>query len=373
MKYCKRCVQPNTRPGIEFNKEGICPPCQYMDKFRDIDWKARKEKLKEIIEFGKKKNVSGYDCIIGVSGGKDSTRQSLYVRDELGLKPLLVCCSYPPEQLTERGAHNLANLISLGFDTISVSPAPQTWKKLMRIGFLRFGNWARSTEMALYACVPRVAIAYHIPLIFLGENPAIQLGDLGVGSLTWIANKMKHSNTIEGGPDSLLKKKDNISDQELIWYRYPSDDEMEWAKLEIVYLGYFWKDFNKVDNAKVSISNGLEIRDDIPENVGAIHPFEALDDDFVIVNQMMKYLKFGFGKVTDETCEELRLGRIDRKKAIELVKRYDGKCNIRYIKNFCKYIDIKVDEFWKVAESFRNKEIWEKDKAGRWKLKVELN
>src|SRR6185436_11305402 len=120
--------------------------------------------LDEIAEFGRRNNVSGYDCIIGVSGGKDSVRQVMYARDELGLKPLLVSCTYPPEQMSERGAKNLANIISLGFDLISVSPAPQTWKSLMREGFLRFGNWARSTEMALYASAPKVAIAYHIPL-----------------------------------------------------------------------------------------------------------------------------------------------------------------------------------------------------------------
>src|SRR3989344_1830050 len=98
MKFCKRCVQPDTRPSIRFNDEGICPACQYVDKIPDIDWQARKEELKEIIKLGKENNVSGYDCIIGVSGGKDSTRQALFVKEQLGLKPLLVSCAYPPEQ-----------------------------------------------------------------------------------------------------------------------------------------------------------------------------------------------------------------------------------------------------------------------------------
>jgi len=334
MKYCKKCVQPDSRPGIKFDKNGICPPCQYMDKFKDIDWKAREKKLKEIVDFGQKNNVSGYDCIIGVSGGKDSTRQSLYIKEKLGLKPLLVCCSYPPEQLSDRGAHNLGNLISLGFDTITVSPAPETWKKLMRLSFLRFGNWGRSTEMALYASAPRIAIAYHIPLIFLGENPAIQLGDLGVGSLDWVGNKMKESNTIKGGPKVLYNRKDDISLQDLILYEYPSYDEMEWAKLKIVYLGYFWKDFTKIDNARVSIANGLEIRDDIEDNNWAIHPFEALDEDFVVVNQYLKYLKYGFGRVTDEVNEEIRYGRMERSKAIQLVKKLDGQCKPKFIKRF---------------------------------------
>lgn len=372
MRYCKKCVQPDTRPGIKFDSDGICPPCRFTAKFDEIDWGLRKQELLEIANFGKTHNVSGYDCIVGVSGGKDSTRQSLYVRDELGLKPLLVCCGYPPEQLTERGAHNISNLISLGFDTITIAPAPQIWKKLMRRSFLKYGNWAKSTEMALYASAPKVAIAYQIPLIFLGENPAIQLGDLGVGSISADAGRMKYSNTLAGGnPDDLLED-ENIARQQALWYRYSSDEELEWGKLKIQYLGYYWRDFNKLENAKFSIARGLEIRDDSPGNTGHIFPFNALDDDFVIVNQMIKCIKYGFGQVTDEVCEEIRFGRMTREEAVGLVKKYDGKCSPIYIEKFCDYIGIPQKKFWQVVESFRNKDIWEKDKKGKWILRTSL-
>ncbi len=368
MKYCKKCVQPDTRPGIKFNDEGICPPCQYFGQLNDIDWEGRETQLKGIVEFGRKHNVSGYDCIVGVSGGKDSTRQALYVKEQLGLKALLVCCTYPPEQATERGAYNISNLITLGFDTITVSPDPQVWKKLMREGFLKYGNWCKSTEMALYACLPKIAIAYHIPLIFLGENPATHFGELGVRSFDWDANRSKHSNTIAGGPDIFLS--DEIGDKDLFWYRYPSDEEMDWAKLQIVYLGYFWKDFNKLDNAAFSVSHGLELREGTPYELGDIHPFEALDDDFVIMNQMMKHVKYGFGKVTDEVCEQIRCGRMTRAEGMALVQKYDGKCSPQIIQKFCDYIDITEKEFWDVVESYRDKKVWLKDGQG-WKLNVQ--
>ncbi|KJJ83355.1 flagellin modification protein, PseA [Candidatus Omnitrophus magneticus] len=371
MKYCKKCVQPDTRPGIKFDEDGVCPPCRFAEQScNPINWDERKKILDEIVEFGKKNNVSGYDCIIGVSGGKDSTRQALYLRDEIGLKPLLISCSYPPEQQTERGANNLANLISLGFDCISVSPDPVTWKKMMRQGFLKFGNWCKSTETALYASAPKFAIAYHIPLIFLGENPAIALGDLDVGSTTWEANRMKYCHTLKGGPEALLE--DGITEKNLFWYRYPLDEELEWAKLRIVYLGYFIKDFTRFKNAEIAMNHGLIIRDDPPEDIGDTYGFEALDDDFVVINQMFKYLKFGFGKVTDQESEAVRLGKITREEAMERVKKYDGKCATRYIKRFCEYIEITEEEFWRVAESFRNKDIWEKDALGTWRLKYEF-
>jgi hypothetical protein len=223
--------------------------------------------------------------------------------------------------------------------------------------------------MALYACLPRAAIAHHIPVILLGENPAMQLGDLGIGSLDWVGNGMKNGNTVAGGPDQLLPP--GVTDLDTIWYRFPSDEEMDWGKLKIVYLGYFWKDFTKVDNARFSILHGLQIRTAIPEETGSLYPFEALDEDFVIANQMMKYFKFGFGKVTDEVCEEIRFGRMTRAKAVELVKRFDGVCAHEYIERVCRYLHITEEQFWEVAERYRNKEIWEKV-DGVWRLKVEL-
>lgn len=370
MQYCKKCVQPDTRPGIRFNTDGVCPACQYMDVIGSVDWHIRHVELDRIVNKSKERNYSDYDCIIGVSGGKDSTRQALYVRDTLKLKPLLVSCTYPPQHQSERGARNLSNLISLGFDTITISPDPQTWKKLVRKGFLEYGNWAKSTETALYASLPKYSIAYHIPLIFLGENPAIQMGDLGVGSLNWNANQMKKSNTIAEGADIYIG--DGITAQHLIWYRYPPDDEMEWATIQIVYLGYFWKNFTKVDNADFSISFGLDVRTDTPTERGALHPFEALDEDFVFVNQMMKYFKYGFGKVTDEVCELIRYGRMSRDEGLELVRKYDGKCSSEYILRFCAYIDISEKEFWKVAESYRNKNLFKQDANGEWRLKAAL-
>ncbi len=364
MRYCTHCVQPDTRPGIRFDAEGVCPACRYVETLATVDWDARMQLLKDMVARSLENNHAEYDCIIGVSGGKDSTRQAMYVRDTLGLKPLLVCCSYPPEQLSQRGAHNLGNLISLGFDTISVSPDPITWKKLMRKGFMEYGNWAKPTETALYATVPRYSIAYQIPIAFLGENPATQMGDLNSGSLDWNANKMKHTNTIAAGAEIYLG--DGVARSDIIPYYYPSDTEMEWANTQIIYLGYFWRDFTKVDNAAFSMAHGLEVRTDTPEERGALHPFEALDEDFVFVNQMIKYFKFGFGKVTDEACELIRFGRMSRAEALLNVEKYDGKCSDEYIRRFCEYIEISRDEFWKIADSYRNPDIFERDASGEW-------
>ena len=93
MKYCSICLQPDTRPNGYLTKEGICPACKYFNELKNVDWDERYSQLKELIKKFPKNNKQHFDCIIGVSGGKDSTRQALWVRDKLKLNPLY--SSYP--------------------------------------------------------------------------------------------------------------------------------------------------------------------------------------------------------------------------------------------------------------------------------------
>jgi len=372
IKLCKRCVNPSTRPRIVFDEEGMCPVCRFEEEKRKqiIDWHARRKELLEILEWGRSYTKTSYDCIVTISGGKDSMRQAMFVRDELGAKPLLVSCVYPPEQLHERGAHNLSNLIALGFDTLSIGLNPQVWKTLMRQGFFKFANWAKSTEMALYAIPVHAAIAYHIPLIFYGENPVLTIGEKH-GRVDGDASRLKEGNTIRGGPVELLTEDE--SGQDAYFYYYPPDDDMEYAKLRLVYLGYYIPDWSGQRNGEFAIKRGLQVRADPPEKTGDLWGFSGLDEDFRLVNQMVKYIKLGFGHVTDQVVEAINAGMMTREEGIELIKKYDGKCDRVYVERFCKYLGIDETEFWEMAESCRNPEIWERADTGEWKLKVDYS
>jgi N-acetyl sugar amidotransferase len=371
MRWCRKCVETDTRPSAVFDEQGVCRPCRYVESLAHVDWAERRRVLDEIARWGRSSSKAGYDCIIGVSGGKDSTRQALYARD-LGLRPLLVSCVYPPEQVVERGARNLSNLISLGFDTVCTAPAPVTSKALTKNCFYKFGNVFNATELALYASLPIMAIAYGIPLILLGENPGLAFGN-DAGSDDYDGNRMKHMNTLKGGDPSVFRP-EGMND-ELIMYRYPLDRDMERAGLRVVYLGYFVHDFNDHTNTRIAVEHGLELRsgvDALPDDVGGISPAVSLDEDFVFVNEMLKYMKFGFGKATQEVGVAIRYGRMSRAEGVELVKRYDGKCHERYIERFARYIGVSVAEFWRVAESYRNHDIFEQDGRSGWKLKQEI-
>lgn len=358
MNYCSRCLQPDTRPNTVF-RDGVCPACHYFDQLQDVDWQDRFEILQDLLSQFPRRKGQFHDCIIGVSGGKDSTRQALWVRDKLGLNPLLVCLSYPPEQVTERGVNNLSNLIELGFDVHTLAPAPDTWRRLMAASFRRFTNWCRSTELALFSAVPRLAIHYKIPLILWGENPGLQLGDLKtLGRTGYDGNKLRFMNTLSGGGlDWMLEE--GFSDQDLIAYRYPDAEEFESAGLQIIYLGWFLGDWSLINNALYSCSNGLEIRDDIPENTGDLHGVSSLDEDWVTLNQMIKYYKFGFGRATDYVNEEIRIGRMSRDEGIKVVEQYDGCCGPHYISSFCDYIGIDTEMFWQQVYANLNRNLFD--------------
>lgn len=366
MKYCLKCLQPDTRPNIEFSKDGICPACDYFKKIKEVDWEERYQILKDLIKKINKKKISKniHDCIIGVSGGKDSTRQALWIRDKLKLNPLLVCVSYPPEQVSERGVNNLSNLIELGFDVRTIAPAPGTWKDLMSLSFSKFTNWCKSTELALFSAVPKLAIQYQIPLIFWGENPGLQLGDMKtLGKTGYDGNNLRFMNTLNGGGiDWIIEE--GFREEILIPYKYPDFEEFEKAKLQIVYLGWFLGDWSLINNGSYSTLSGLEIRNEPPEESGDIYGLTALDEDWVTLNQMIKYYKFGFGRSTDYVNEEIRLGRMSREEGVRIVEKYDGCCGKDYISSFCKYLEISVAYFWEKVYESMNKDLFELNSNG---------
>jgi N-acetyl sugar amidotransferase len=372
MKYCTQCLQPDTRPNTIFTSDGLCPACDYFRHLQHVDWQERYEILVDVLANSPRSKGQMFDCIIGVSGGKDSTRQALWVRDKLGLKPLLACLSYPPQQVTERGTDNISNLIELGFDVVISAPAPATWQRLMGEAFESFTNWCKSTELALFSSIPQLAIRYKIPLILWGENPGLQLGDLKtLGRTGYDGNNLRHMNTLAGGGlDWMINA--GMSKVELIPYCYPSSAEFDKHSLQIVYLGWFLGDWSLINNGMYACANGLEIREDSVQNTGDLLGITALDEDWVTLNQMIKYYKFGFGRVTDYVNEEIRLGRMTRQRGIELVEQYDDSCSDNYIESFCRYLDISVKQFWEKVYASINLDLFTIESDGNISRKFKV-
>lgn len=364
MKYCKCCLTPDTRPNGRFNASGVCMPCEFSRQSSGVNYLERFAELRSIV--GKKtsrlKNRR-WHCIVGVSGGKDSTRQALWVREKLGLTPLLVSVAYPPRQITPVGAANLSNLIALGFDTMVIGPAPRLSRELVRAAFFRFCNWCKATEMALFSGVPQIALDKGIKLVLWGENPALQVGDANMlGESIWDGSNLVRSNTLAGGDLSWFIEVAGDASR-LAPYRFPSAKSLRKAGVSTIFLGPAWEDWSGGGNSKVAIAHGLGIRKDDPRNTGDLLGTSMIDEDWTIVNNLLKFYKLGFSRGTEHANTLIRAGEVTRENGIRIAEAYDEACSDEYIDSFCRYIRCTQDEFWDVVRQFSNPSLF--DCSGR--------
>jgi len=366
MKYCKKCLTTSLRPNALFNADGVCIPCEYSSNINTKSFMPHLETLKSMVRENKakRKKHPKYDCIVGVSGGKDSTRQAHWVRDRLGLNPLLVCCGYPPLQMTNIGANNLSNIISMGFDVEVFTPAPQSSAQLSLASFRQFGNVSKTAEIALYSAVPRIAIEKKIPLILWGENDAIQVGDSeAAGKNYFDANNLRNLNTLtEGGIEWIFNE---IGIHKAQSYVYPDKRSFDKAKLDIMFLGPAWDDWSLDENSIYGALTGLTLRPDDIDITGDINGASMLDEEFTNINMMIKYYKFGFGRATDTCNERIRNKTLTRNEAITLVDKYDGVCDDSIILGYCNYVGISVIEFWDIVNMYVNRDIFYVKEGGR--------
>lgn len=375
MKYCKKCLQPNTRPGILFDEEQICYACRYEESKADIDWLAREKELQSIADEAKaeakRRNLS-YDCVIGVSGGKDSTFQAVYAKEKLGLHPLLINCV--PDELTEIGRKNIDNLGRLGFDIISIRPNPQIARKLARKTFLERGNVVAASEYCLWASAYIMAEKFNIPLIIQGENAALTLGTAKIQVTSDDAFSVVQLDTLRGGQvNSLIEGEDDITLEDVYLYQIPNVESMKNKGIRAIFLQYYSKEWSQVGNAEFAVERGMigRMTEELVD-MGRYRRYTALDSNLVFVNQMIKYLKFGFGYATDEACYDIREGRLTRDEAIWYVEQYDGKCGKQYIEETCEYLSITLEEFWDVVDRYVNRDLFEKNNEGQWVPKFKV-
>lgn len=363
MKYCKRCLYPDTKPQLEFNDNGICSACTNFEKKSQIDWDKKMQNLSDILEKYCSKNNTNYDCIIPVSGGKDSHFQTYYIVKELGYNPLVV--SFHPLDQTELGKKNLENLKKLGVDCIEFSPNPTIYKKLARFGLIELGDFQWPEHIGIFTVPIQIAVKYKIPLIIWGENPQFEYGKpTDINKETLLDKEWNEKN---GGyfldkikPGDMTKYGFNLKD--LKPYIYPSDEEIKNVGITAIFLGSYikWDIFKQLELVKkLGFCEDNEIRE------GTYDSWENLDVKFTSFHDYFKFLKFGFGRATDHASIEIRYGRITREKGLELVKKHEGKIPLKYLDEFLKEAEISYDQFIEICEKFTNKELFKKDNNGK--------
>lgn len=361
MKYCKRCMSMDTRYGMKLDENGICGGCRYYDSQESINWDKRKQELDEIIKTACKKakeNGSNYDCCIGVSGGKDSTFLAGFIKENYDINALLINNGSAP--ISKNGKHNIQNLRNMGYDLLQFWADPIVSKKLALYSFENFGHICKPLEHMMFSSLTQTALNYNIPLIIMGENGDLVWGtNYGKPDDNWF--NMIYTNTNKDMLDANLWEIEGIDKAKLNAYRFPSFEKIKAQGLRAIFLQYYIKEYSPVFNADYSVARGMRGRyDDGLEDIGRYRIFSSVDDDLMIVNEMLKYLKNGFGRAHDDAVFDIREGRMSREDAIKLVEKYDGLCADKYIKYACDYLGITQDYFYKVVDKWVNKKLFTK-------------
>jgi N-acetyl sugar amidotransferase len=166
IKYCSKCLFPETKPDLSFNDDGICSACLAAEeKNKGIDWKQREKEFYEIIEYYKQPiGKVGYDCLIPVSGGKDSTYQAYFMKEVCGMNPLCVC--FETTAVTDLGQKNLDNLSKMGMDVIHFKKNSQVYKKMVVESFKRIGDEMWPNHIGIFTIPVMFAVKFNIPLIW---------------------------------------------------------------------------------------------------------------------------------------------------------------------------------------------------------------
>ena len=369
MKYCKKCVMPDTRPHSIFDEQGVCQACRNYDKQKIVDWSERDMELTALCE--KYKRGDGYyDCIIAVSGGKDSHFLTYLMKEELGMNPLLICVG-DPFTTTATGAHNLRNLgESFGCDIMVFNISTELVRRVTKIGFEVLGEPLRFIETAIYTVPFKYAVHFNIPLVIFGENAAYTYGTTSEDSFS--AEKYilaGHSAAAEKLGDTITDfwQKRGIPSKEMNAISLPPEEAIRKVKPVPIFLSYFvpWDDEKNYNIAK---RYGFKDLHHEWRREGYLEDYGQIDSIAYLVHLWMKYPKFGFARATDIASRWVRKGRISRDEARRLVMENDRRLDQRAMEDFITFLGYTRRKFFDIIEGFWNPELFEKI-DGAWELK----
>lgn len=370
--YCTNCLQSDTRPGIILNAAGVCSACEgHREKFQKIDWIARKKALDELFAHYRGSRKNGYDCIIPVSGGKDSTYQVYVVKELYGLNPL--CVTYRTPLRTPLGQKNIDNLQQrFGVDLLELSVSPETERKFMLKAIKELGVPALPMHLAIFSFTLRTAVQMNIPLVVWGENPQMEYG----GSKAERANQhlnrewlAKHGCLHEREAEDWADE--NLTMQELSPYIIPSDEDFNRAKLNSFFLGQYLR-WDPLENAKIAIEHGFSPRAEGP--VMGIYDFADVDCYMISFHHYVKWLKFGMTRTFDNVAIEIRNGRMTKEQGLTWIrKNKDDRPLKEHLEKLCGFLRVSESELFGMIEQFRNTDIWKKDSSGNWFIDGYLN
>jgi N-acetyl sugar amidotransferase len=364
LTYCKQCVMPDTKPDLFLDEEGVCNACRSYERRTEIGWDVRYKELQQIIDKYRSKDGSNWDCIVPVSGGKDSTYQVVRML-QLGMNPL--CVTSTTCDLSPLGRRNIENLKRLGVDYVEVSPNALVRAKLNRIGLEQVGDISWPEHVGIFTIPVRAAVQFNVPLIVWGENSQNEYGGPAAAAENNILNRrwLEEFGGLLGMRVSDLIGQEGIETKHLIHYTYPTDEELARVGVTGLFLGHYIQ-WDGLSNYLIAQANGFNTYDKVVE--GSLVNYENLDNHQTGIHDYFKFLKFGFGRATDLACLHIRRGRLTREDGIDAVRRLDGKFPLEYLgkplREILRPLELSVDDFVRICDKFTNKKVFRRDVSG---------
>ncbi len=372
IKYCKNCTSVSSSAiPLEFNEEGICSGCETNEEKNDVNWERRRRLFENLIDDYRSLDAN-YDCIIPVSGGKDSYWQ-IHLIKEYGLNPLLV--TYHGNNYTEVGVQNLINMREVfNVDHIFYTPSIDLLKKMNRTCQRLMGDMNWHAHAGIFTYPVRVAVEKKIPLMVWGEHGFMDLGGMhSYKDLVEFTYRYRHEHCLRGYEwsdiiEASKEYEDEIFEREMIQWKYPADEEIEEVGVRGIFISNFFKwdanehgplmkekyGFKEADFEFERTYRKMSNLDDMHEN--GIHDY-------------MKWIKFGYGRATDHTTKDIRSGIMTRKEGIEVIKKMDS-VKPKDIYRWLKYVGWTEEEFDYVADTFRDPRVWWIKKGKWWKNNI---
>ena len=372
--FCKNCVYPSSSAvSLEFDEKIICTGCQVTFEKKDIDWQKRKSLLIDIIQTYKGKNNSSYDCIIPVSGGKDSYFQTHIVTKELKLKPLLV--TYNANNYTETGLKNLKNMREqFDVDHIFFTPSVEVLKKINVVGMTMMGDMNWHAHMGIRTYPIQTAVRYNIPLMFWGEHGRSDVGGMfGYNDFFEFTYRSFFEHDCRGYTldHAIAEAKKNgfsMNLKQLDPWRYPTDEEIERVGLRGLFISnFFYWDANDHGTMVIKKYGFRESEEPFERTYRKMSNLDDMHENGI--HDYMKFIKFGYGRCSDHVSKDIRSGKIERKKGIIEVKSRDH-IKPKDLYRWLKYVGWTENQFDKLADTFRDPRVWWIKNGEWWKNNV---
>lgn len=371
MEYCARCLYPaNAKPTIIFDDAGICSGCRHHESRSSIDWTNRAKLLTDLFDLYRtqaSERGQAYDCIVPVSGGKDSHYLVHLVKNVYGLNPL--CVTFNHVFNTPVGIRNLRNLVKqFGVDHIRFTPSLESIRKIARYMVHKVGDITWHYHAGIYTFPFQIAVKYKIPLVVWPEHYGELTGVFTLEDLVEFTKWCRQEHDMRG-----LEPEDIVGDptsgltmKDLQAYRFPSDEDIEDVGVRGIYITNFL-DWDDKKHSELMLDRyafeGLTERRDRTFRLCA-----KTDDHANDVHDYMKYLKFGYGRATDDASTEIRYGRMTREEGMEMVRQYD---HVRpsTLDQYLQFLQMTEQEFEQALASMRDPGIWERPSDGRWQTR----